>query len=352
MTSPTGQSFFYGSSVPATALVAGGTVPYSVTYHYKLATAGSYTATAAVGPFYDPSTFTQTLGAFSVVGTYQVYATVTDGAAGTATSVTNTFAVSLTTGIAVQDANFETPGVLSGAPFWAHINPVWNPDTNNSIGNPYQQNSVFQSPQDGNEQFTFTGIDPGGIDWVVLLNTNTVSISQDLLASVNAGDTISLTFYGGRSQQASTVDGGVFTAAFMVGSTPYSMSVDTTVLATNSWQSYTLTQVITNSGDLSLQFSAVSGDPWLDNISVVRTIPPSPVSVPPVLGAPKVSGGNLILTGTGGTPNANYTWLSTTNLSAPITWTTNSTGTLNGAGAFTNSISITNRTSFFRLRLP
>jgi hypothetical protein len=75
---------------------------------------------------------------------------------------------------------------------------------------------------------------------------------------------------------------------------------------------------------------------------------------PPTLGAPKVSGGNLILTGTGGTPNSPYTWLSTTNLSAPINWITNTTGTLNGAGAFTNTIPISATTpaSFFRLRLP
>ena len=66
-----------------------------------------------------------------------------------------------------------------------------------------------------------------------------------------------------------------------------------------------------------------------------------------------LSGSNLILTGTGGTPNASYTWLTTTNLSAPITWTTNSTGNLDNAGAFSNSIPVgTNPASFFRMRLP
>jgi len=73
----------------------------------------------------------------------------------------------------------------------------------------------------------------------------------------------------------------------------------------------------------------------------------------PILGAPEVSGGNLILTGTGGSPGASYTWLSTTNLVPPIIWTTNSTGTLDINGAFTNSISIGgNPASFFKLRLP
>ena len=84
-------------------------------------------------------------------------------------------------------------------------------------------------------------------------------------------------------------------------------------------------------------------------ILVTKSVP-----VPPTLGTVKASGGNLILTGTGGTPNSPYTWLSTTNLSAPITWTTNSTGTLDGTGAFSNAIPISATTpaSFFRLRMP
>ena len=353
VTSPTNsQSFLSGSAIPATAYVAGGTGPYSVTYHYKLTTAAGFTATAAVGPFGSTNNFTQTLGTLPV-GAYQTYATVTDSTAATATSATNSFAVSLTTGILVQDANFETPGAETAAPFWAHIDSVWNPDTSNPASDPYQQYSVLQAPIDvGNEHFTNTC--PGGIDWTVLLNANTVSISQDLLTTVNAGDTISLSFYGGRAlAAASTADGGVFTAAFLVGTAVYSTNIDTTVLTNGTWQLYTLTQVVTNSGDLSLQFLAVSGDPWLDNISVTRTLP-ALVPVAPVINPPKISEGNLILTGTGGTPNSGYTWLSTTNLSAPITWTTNSTGTLDGSGAFSNAIPInpSQKASFFRLRLP
>jgi hypothetical protein len=66
-----------------------------------------------------------------------------------------------------------------------------------------------------------------------------------------------------------------------------------------------------------------------------------------------VSGGNLILTGTGGTPNASYTWLTTTNVRAPIaSWKTNFTGVLDGSGAFSNAIPATNPASFFRLRMP
>jgi hypothetical protein len=69
---------------------------------------------------------------------------------------------------------------------------------------------------------------------------------------------------------------------------------------------------------------------------------------------PTLSGGNLILTGTGGNPGATYIWLTTTNLLNPmVTWTTNSTGVFDAAGAFSNAIPVisTNQSQFFRLKL-
>ncbi|EEF61584.1 beta strand repeat-containing protein [Pedosphaera parvula] len=74
----------------------------------------------------------------------------------------------------------------------------------------------------------------------------------------------------------------------------------------------------------------------------------------PTVHSPYVANGNLILTGTGGTPNRPYTWLSTTNLSAPVVWTTNSTGVLSGTGSFSNAVPINaaQPASFFQLRMP
>ncbi|HEV2455499.1 MAG TPA: hypothetical protein VGY98_14640, partial [Verrucomicrobiae bacterium] len=71
-------------------------------------------------------------------------------------------------------------------------------------------------------------------------------------------------------------------------------------------------------------------------------------------GTPKISSGAVILTGNNGTPNSGYTLLSTTNLSAPVKWTTNRTGTLNAAGALSNVIPVTatSPAGFFRLRVP
>jgi len=67
------------------------------------------------------------------------------------------------------------------------------------------------------------------------------------------------------------------------------------------------------------------------------------------------SNGNLILSGSGGTPGASFAWLASTNVTAPIsTWITNSTGAFDTKGAFSTSIPInlTQPTWFFRLRVP
>jgi hypothetical protein len=75
----------------------------------------------------------------------------------------------------------------------------------------------------------------------------------------------------------------------------------------------------------------------------------------PTLANPRLSGGNLIVTGTGGTPNQGYTWLTTTNITTPYTnWTVSTTGTLDGSGSLSNSfpVNASQKTAFFRLRFP
>ena len=125
----------------------------------------------------------------------------------------------------------------------------------------------------------------------------------------------------------------------------------------NTWQDYTVsfTTGASVSGDLTIVLSVLGNGTTIqadfDNVQLITT----PVVVTaPTFGAPKVSGGSLILTGTNGTPASGYTWLVATNLSAPINWTTNSTGTLDGTGAFSNAIPINpaQPASFFRLRMP
>jgi hypothetical protein len=68
-----------------------------------------------------------------------------------------------------------------------------------------------------------------------------------------------------------------------------------------------------------------------------------------------LSGGNLILTGSGGFPlNASYTLLSTTNLTPPVQWTPAANGVLDGTGAFSNSIPINpdGNAEFFKWSSP
>jgi hypothetical protein len=70
---------------------------------------------------------------------------------------------------------------------------------------------------------------------------------------------------------------------------------------------------------------------------------------------PTISGGNLILSGTGGTPNYSYTVLTTTNLLTPLAdWTVSTNGTTDGTGAYSTAIPVSAAPggSFYQLRMP
>jgi hypothetical protein len=70
---------------------------------------------------------------------------------------------------------------------------------------------------------------------------------------------------------------------------------------------------------------------------------------------PVHSDGNLIMTGTGGIPGGSYTWLTSTNVAAPgAEWTTNTAGTFDVSGAFSNALPVnpSEAARFFRLRTP
>ena len=108
------------------------------------------------------------------------------------------------------------------------------------------------------------------------------------------------------------------------------------------------------SGDLTVKLSVLGAGTIQADFDNVRLATTPVVLKPSTLAPPRVSGNNLIITGTGGTPNAGYTWLAATNLSAPIYWTTNSSGTLDGNGAFSNviPINVLQSARYFWLRLP
>ena len=66
------------------------------------------------------------------------------------------------------------------------------------------------------------------------------------------------------------------------------------------------------------------------------------VSVPgPVFAPPVVSGGKLVLTGSGGPPGGTYYLLTTTNVAGPLAnWTRLSINTFSATGTFSNAVPI------------
>jgi hypothetical protein len=115
------------------------------------------------------------------------------------------------------------------------------------------------------------------------------------------------------------------------------------------------------SGPLSGGFSVVNLPPlpssltWnTNNLTVNGTI--SVAAVPrPSFSKPVLSGGSLIFSGTGGSPNGTYYVMASTNVATPTTnWTTLATNLFDGSGAFsfTNVVDPGIAQQFFLLRLP
>ena len=154
-----------GSAVSATAGVAGGRSPYTVTYHYKPTDAPGFTATAAVGPFDGSNPFAQTLDVLPV-GSYQIYATVTDSDSATATSATIAFSV-------------------VGPPVWT-----------NAAGGSW--------PEAGNWQ---SGVIGQGSGWPA--DFSTLTLAADAIVTLDGSRTIgSLVFGDGGNQYGWIIDPG------------------------------------------------------------------------------------------------------------------------------------------------
>jgi len=173
-----------------------------------------------------------------------------------------TMAISVTTDIFVLNGSFENPGASQGGA-WAMFGSPW-PVTGLPSNNQQIQAAsagVFASAPDG--------------IWIALISTNDVPSAQPLVqnlgASVSAGDTLSVTFSIGRPNGGT---GGLGVAYFDVGGTKYTSTFDTTSLAAGAWQSATMTQTITNAGNLSLGFYATTqANSFLDKISNISVIP-------------------------------------------------------------------------------
>lgn len=127
----------------------------------------------------------------------------------------------------------------------------------------------------------------------------------------------------------------------------------TNVLAVND--TFNLFDWGTRSGSFTATNLPASYTWDLSQLAVNGTIRVTGVLMTPTVNPPVYSGGNLIMTGTGGTPGGSYTWLTSTNVAAPAAqWTTNTAGTFSVSGSFSNALPVNPSESarFFRLRTP
>jgi len=165
-------------------------------------------------------------------------------------------------GYALADASFENPINIDGR--WGMCPTSWNDSATNQ--NEVANDWFFSAAADGN--------------WYALLS-KTGLIYQDLSVWVNAGDTLQISFYGGRSKDGQQPSGGgELVSRFNVGGAHYSMTADTSLQAQDSWQLYTHTITVTNSGNLVVEFDALSGKPWLDGVSNVTVSSGNPNPAP------------------------------------------------------------------------
>jgi len=257
------------------------------------------------------------------------------------------------TPVTVNNFNFESNVAANGADIstvptgWTGFNKAFVDDrgTGHPNGTQYTANNPLGAPAAGNQYCwvnVFSAVPVGGVyQDTGPLRSNTVYTLTVAIGSrkdlINSPGIISLVNGANNNGTVLTSGGGI------------SATQDT-------WRDYSVTYITgaTVNGDLTILLSVIGNDSTIqadfDNVRLTK----APLFfTAPVLGAAKIAGGDLILTGTNGTPNSGYTWLVTTNLAAPV-WQTNSTGTLDANGAFSNSLpmNLSGQAGFFRLRVP
>ncbi|MBN2162117.1 MAG: hypothetical protein JXR25_15700 [Pontiellaceae bacterium] len=131
-------------------------------------------------------------------------------------------------------------------------------------------------------------------------------------------------------------------------------SVNRVQIAPNSWYSELATNVYTVTFDFTPQTSdSDNGYSGYAEI-ILQGTTSSSARMLPTVSTSYVSEGSLIVSGSGGTPGAGYTWMTTTNLQSSGSWTTYSTGTLDGNGSFSDAMPIdtSDPVRFFRMSMP
>ena len=147
--------------------------------------------------------------------------------------------VNVTPNIVVQDNSFESTGDWMAGDWGSFNNTFWS----RSAAYPYERIDTLAA--DGT--------------WSAQLANSGVSYSQDLRTTVNAGDTLSVTFSATVDDlwQAPNTGKGKFDVTFKVDGTPYTQTFDLSEQTPNTWVTNTFTQVVANSGNLTIGFSEV-----------------------------------------------------------------------------------------------
>ena len=279
----------------------------------------------------------------AVAGTNQYYVEVTNSAG----SVTSSTAVvfSATNIVTVNNFSFENGTTGSGL----IVLPVsWTPFNDNNFctvsSGSYSITNPLALPADGND---FFAINEGPGD-------PTGGIYQDVGAlQPNTIYTLTVAIGLPLSDEGSAIGSpGIITLINGANNTGKVLATTSGLPSTyDAWQDFSVsfTTGASVSGDLTIALSVAGASSYqaeFDNVQLTAT---------PLLqiGA-TVSGGNLILTGVGGTAGGGYTVLSSTNLAVPSDWITNGTGVFSGTGAFSYSIPVTNSVPavFYLLQVP
>jgi hypothetical protein len=293
----------------------------------------------------------------AVAGTNSYYVIITNSF-GSVTSST-AVVISSTNIVTVNNFSFEqdvTAGATTTVPTgWIAF---YGGEPNNFIGSQAAANGQYPAsppltfPGDENQFMYINNDGSGGVTDGVFQDVGALLANTTYTLTVAVGSRAD--WAGGNGQGTISLLNGVDQTGTLLASITSNVGAQT-----GTFTDFTATFTTSGSvsGDLIVDLSVV-GTPSVfaqGNFDYVRLTKTS-VAPPtlPIPDKPGISGGNLILTGTGGTANSPYTWLQTTNLSPPIIWTTNFTGTLDGTGAFSNAIpaAISPQASYFRFRMP
>ena len=358
-TLPANGSDVVGSEVTFTA-VFHGTTP--ITYQWRKNTgSGAVDIAGATSP-----TLTLSNLQLSDSGSYSVMAA---NDYGMTESTPNNFVVNPAptevNGILVANAN-QTSSGQTFSPTWtvapgsllAGVLPssvgAGNFSNEGCRGVPVLTDGVFGSVGGGNSTLASCGVGTG------------TSVTYTLAGSPSGYDLTRIVTYGGwgdngRDQQHYTVSYSTVAdpATFVnLVSANYNPDIAAGLPSADrvTITSATAAPMAVNVAVVRFDFTTPTGENGWSGYAEIGLFGTASASVePPTVGSITIADGNLILAGTGGTPGAGYTVLSSADATAPVSaWTVASTGTFDASGAFNISLPIqpNDPVRFFRLQVP